>query len=159
MCFGIRISSPFHIPTQIIPFKKPNFPKMGGKMHVRTWFLECPPADYPNVKLLVQHPSSGCWALASVTCKVAPSCCPQSLTRLQSMQLMVLEEAVIPTAVQVGRAFQELEEHSKNYVCMFFFSFLGQFGLWIDIIWMARWNQIETLISKHMWKGKIWLLE
>ena len=27
-----------------------------------------------------------------------------------------MEEAVLPTAVQVGRAFQKLKEHSKNHV-------------------------------------------
>ena len=34
----------------------------------------------------------------------------------QSRQHMVLEEVVVPTAVQVGKAFQKLEEHSKNHV-------------------------------------------
>ena len=29
----------------------------------------------------------------------------------------------------------------------------------MDIIWVARWNGLEILIPKHMWKSKIRLLE
>ena len=40
-----------------------------------------------------------------------------------------------------------------------FLVFLGQLRFWKDIVWVARWNGLEILIPKHMWKSKIWLLE
>ena len=54
----------------------------------------------------------------------------------------------------------KLEELSKNHVWAMFFVclFLGQFRLWMDIIWAARWNQLGILIPKYLWKSKIWLL-
>ena len=118
MCFGIRISSPFHLATQIIPFKNPNFPKM-KITHVRTWFLECPPADYPNVKLLVQLADVGRWRWSHARWR-QPVATKATVPDTQSRQHMVLEEAVVPKAVQVGRAFQKLKEHSKKHVCAAF---------------------------------------
>ena len=38
MCFGIRISSPFHLATQIVSIQNLNCPKT-LKSHARTWFL------------------------------------------------------------------------------------------------------------------------
>ena len=40
-----------------------------------------------------------------------------------------------------------------------FLAFLGQFRFWMGIIWVARWNGLEILIPKHMWKSKIGPLE
>ena len=40
-----------------------------------------------------------------------------------------------------------------------FLAFLGQLGFWMGTIWVARWNRLEILIPKPMWKSKIWLLE
>ena len=55
--------------------------------------------------------------------------------------------------------FTFMEEHYKNHDLPAFFAFLGQWGFWMDIIWVARWNRLEILIPKHMWKSKIRLLE
>ena len=38
-------------------------------------------------------------------------------------------------------------------------AFLGQLRFWMDTIWVARWNGLEILIPKHMWKSKIWPLQ
>ena len=38
MCFGIRISSPFHLATQIVSIQNLNCPKT-LKTHAQTWFL------------------------------------------------------------------------------------------------------------------------
>ena len=40
-----------------------------------------------------------------------------------------------------------------------FWAFLGQLRFWMGTIWVARWNGLEILIPKHMWKSKIRLLE
>ena len=96
---------------------------------MRTWYLECPPADNPNVKLLVQVADVERWRRSHARWR-QPVATKATVPDTQSRQHKVLEEAVIPTTVQVGRVFQKLEEHSKNCVCaMFFLSFLGQFGL------------------------------
>ena len=34
-------------------------------------------------------------------------------------------------------------------------AFLGQYRFWMDTFWIARWNRLEILIPKHMWKSKI----
>ena len=79
--------------------------------------MNCPPADHPAFKLHVHvahvrvgHMHSG--AILSPPKPVEVATVPDT----QSRQHMVLEEAVVPTAVQVGRAFQKLKEHSKNHV-------------------------------------------
>ena len=38
-------------------------------------------------------------------------------------------------------------------------AFLGQLRFWMDTFWIARWNGLEILIPKHMWKSKIRPLE
>ena len=38
-------------------------------------------------------------------------------------------------------------------------TFLGQLRFWMDTFWIARWNGLEILIPKHMWKNKIGPLE
>ena len=43
--------------------------------------------------------------------------------------------------------------------CAFFLTFLGYLWFWIGNIKVARWNGLEILIPKHMWKSKIGLLE
>ena len=40
-----------------------------------------------------------------------------------------------------------------------FLAFLGQLRFWMDTFWIARWNGLEILIPKHMWKSKIRPLE
>ena len=40
-----------------------------------------------------------------------------------------------------------------------FLVFLGQLIFWMDTFWIARWNGLEILIPKHMWKSKIRPLE
>ena len=41
----------------------------------------------------------------------------------------------------------------------FFFMFLGYLWFWTGNIKVARWNGLEIMIPKHMWKSKIGLLE
>ena len=43
--------------------------------------------------------------------------------------------------------------HASVLVCF------GQFRFWMGIVWVARWNGLEILIWKHMWKSKIRLPE
>ena len=57
--------------------------------------------------------------------------------------------------------FTCMENRSKNHVRgrVWVFSVLGQLRFWMDTILVARWNGLEILIPKHMWKRKIQLLE
>ena len=79
-------------------------------------------ADYPNVKLLVQVADVGRWRRSHARWR-QPVATKATVPDTQSRQHMVLEEAFVPPAVQVERVFQELEEHSKNHVCVVFFYF------------------------------------
>ena len=81
--------------------------KNAKKTHVRTRFLNCPPADHPAFKLPVHvahvgvgHMPGGVILLPPKPVEVA------TFPDTQSRQHMVLKKAVAPTAVQVGRAFQ-----------------------------------------------------
>ena len=160
MCFGIRILGPFHVATQIISFQNLNCPKMWHKTRVRTWFLDCPPADHPAIKLLVQVADVGVGHMHGGAILLSPN-----LLRLPPFQTLTWTwywRRRTSTWYWRRRWYPrlfKLEELSKNHVWAMFFLFLGQFGLWMDIIWVARWNQIEILIPKHLWKSKIWLLE
>ena len=79
--------------------------------------MNCPPADHPAFKLPVHvahvgvgHMPGGVILLPPKPVEVA------TFSDTQSRQHMVLKKAVAPTAVQVGRAFQKLEEYLKNHV-------------------------------------------
>ena len=88
MCFGIRISSPFHLATQIIPVKNPNFPKMEKNAYA-DMVLECPPADFPDVKLLVQVADVGRWRRSHARWR-QPVATKTTVPDTQSRQQMVL---------------------------------------------------------------------
>ena len=82
------------------------------KTHVRTRFLNCPPADHPAFKLPVHVAHVGVGHMAGGVILLPPK--PVEVATFpdtQSRQHMVLKKAVAPTAVQVGRAFQKLEEY------------------------------------------------
>ena len=79
--------------------------------------MNFPPADHPVIKLPVHiahvgvgHMHNDAILLPQKPDEVA------TVPHTQSRQHMVLEEAVVPTAVQVGKALKKLEEHSKNHV-------------------------------------------
>ena len=82
---------------------------------MRTWYLECPPADNPNVKLLVQEADVGRRRRSHARWR-QPVATKATVPDTQSRQHMVLGETVVPTVAQGGKAFQKLEEHSKNHV-------------------------------------------
>ena len=80
--------------------------------------MNCPPADHSAFKLSVHvvdvgvgHMHGGVILLPPKHVEVA------TVPDTQSRQHMVLKKAVAPTAIQVGRAFQKLKEHSNNHVC------------------------------------------
>ena len=80
--------------------------------------MNCPPADHSAFKLSVHvvdvgvgHMHGGVILLPPKHVEVA------TVPDTQSRQHMVLEEAMVPTAIEVVRAFQRLEEQSENHVC------------------------------------------
>ena len=80
--------------------------------------MNWPPAVHPAFKLHVHvahvdvgHMHGGTILLPPNPVEVG------TVPDMRSKQHMVLEEALLLTAVQVGRAFLKLEEYSKNHVC------------------------------------------
>ena len=63
-----------------------------------------PPADHPAVKLLVQVADVAVGNINGGAILLPPK--PVEVATVPDMQ-MVLEKAVVPTAVQLGRLFQE----------------------------------------------------
>ena len=49
-------------------------------------------------------------------------------------------------------------QSSKMMSVHAFWVFLGHFIFWMGMFKVFRWNGLEILILKHMWKSKIWLL-
>ena len=80
--------------------------------------MNCPPADLSAVKLPVHVAHVGVGHMPGGAILLPPKPVEVAIVPdKQSRQHILLEEAVVPTAVQVGRAFQKLKEHSKNHVC------------------------------------------
>ena len=80
--------------------------------------MNWPPAVHPAFKLPVHVAHVGVGHMPGGVILLPPK--PVDVATIpdtQSRQHMVLKKAVAPTAVQVGRAFQKLKEHSKNHVC------------------------------------------
>ena len=99
------------------------------KTHVRTRFLNCPPADHSAFKLSVHvvdvgvcHMHIGVILLPPKQVEVA------TVSDSQSRQHMVLEEVMVPTVIEVVRAFRRLKEQSKNHVCPTYICVLGHSG-------------------------------
>ena len=68
------------------------------------------------VKLLVHVADVGRWRRSHARWR-QPVATKATIPDTQSRQHMVLEEAMVPTAIEVVRAFQRLEEQSENHVC------------------------------------------
>ena len=84
---------------------------------VQTRFLNCPPGDHPAFKLPVHVAHVGVGHMPGGAILLPPKPVEVAIVPdKQSRQHILLEEAVVPTAVQVGRAFQKLEEYLKNHV-------------------------------------------
>ena len=90
MCFGIRISSPFHLAIQKVFIQNLNCPKNACADMI--FILVLWSEDWAGIKIMSAHA---------------------------------------------------------------FLAFLGQLIFWMDTFWIARWNGLEILIPKHMWKSKI----
>ena len=56
MCFGIRISSPFRLATQIVSIQNLNYPK-NAKNAAKTWFLECSSINVKCSSIFVEFSS------------------------------------------------------------------------------------------------------
>ena len=164
MCFGIRFSNPFHLATKIISVQNPNCLKNAKN----AW------ADM----IFILAFRSEAWAVLSLHNYIylihVITLNSQNITDFKSKQLMKMADDMdleciphlwkrIPHLWKrfliYGRAIHIHLKPLKHHVRACLFAFLWQFGFWMDIILVARWNGLENLILKHMWKSKIWLLE
>ena len=159
MCFGIRISSPFHLATQIVPIQNPNCPKNAKNACADMNFIPALPSEAVSSLLIAGqwrsctisvllnllfcmkitsqsgHPGSQCTYEPARACQRAPSWSCKGQAKRPHASGWPQERPSWPLA------------------------FLGQLRLWVDTIWVARCNRLEILIPKHMWKSKIRLLE
>ncbi len=158
MCFGIRISSPFHLATQIITFQNIKCAKNADNA-AKTWFLIrkfCSAKTSLSSSFVTFFFNKKCYILLSVYKCYSTTCtiCPWTEYIFNTL-IMQLHFWSLICRVDTAQASLKL-----GWPCMrFFFAFLSRFRFWKDIIWMTRWNRLEILIPKHMWKSKIGLLE
>ena len=160
MCFGIRILSSFHLATQIVSIQNLNYPKNAKKNAFIKWSLSCTDSAYwRSIKQLHNE----CFMVYSIWARDTNeyhSEWEQKRTFFNEKTRFkeIWKKNWFYTA-NMEDHFTFMEEHYKNHDLAAFFAFLGQWGFWMDIIWVARWNGLKILIPKHMWKSKIRLLE
>ena len=158
MCFEIRVSSWFQLAIQIISIHNLNCPKNKKKHRPSMLFgmpfqlLECSSnLNSRGYDCLLQYhllPGLRVWNGGFGGNRLAPPCMwptPTPNIRYLDKQFDV--------RVISRRALQKSCPH------MHFFSIFGKFGFLKDIIWVGIWKGLEILISKHMWKSKIRLLQ
>ena len=159
MCYGIRMLRWFHLVTQIIFIQNLNYSE-NAKMHVPTLFL------YQLLKvkfelwlqILSHFHALGCFRFPKNlwffrvnikykwhTLDMDVWCIPHSWKKITQLWK------------NIPHSWKSIKKIMSAHA--FFFVFLGQFRLWMDIIWVARWNGVQILIPKHMWRSKIRLLE
>ena len=161
MWFGIRIFSPFHLATQIISIQNINCPK-NAKTHAWTWFL----SQLSEVKLELQTLSCTLIHLIAL--------CLDSQNIIGFSELTSNENSrrwiwmcnafhINGRQLHIYHLWKSIPHSWKSIPKIMsahaFFCVLGHFRLWMDMILVARWNGLEILVPKHMWKRKIRLPE
>ena len=153
MCFGIRISSPFHLATLILPIENHKCPKNAKNACADA--LISPHWWWPGFQL-INHFSgeesfkSMNFHLTSWTGGVPCLCWGGSTLLYTLIEVTWRSETIV-------MSFDENKPISASAHA--FLAFLGHLLFSMGNIKVARWNGLKILIPKHMWKSKIRLLE
>ena len=159
MCFGIRISSLLHLVTQIVSTHNLNCPKNPNSQLGRSWGQ---PEAWGRFAWPLHDQKGALWhARVGSYVHCEPGCPLWEVIFMQKSRLsktLIVQFLHWPAIIKddtasLGKAgIKFMSAHA-------FLAFLGQLGFWMGTIWVARWNRLEILIPKHMWKSKIRLLE
>ena len=158
MCFGIRILSPFHLNTLKIPIQNMKCPKNTKNA--------C--ADIIFSPAIICEAWTFVFAQACQTQSVWPAMLSMNhivrcnaLCRDMWSKMKVIAEFCYFSSKHLKRdSGPKVEAHMTAMLCprMRFWCF-RHLIFWIGMFKVFRWNRLEILIPKHMWKSIIGPLE
>ena len=157
MCFGIRISSPFHLDSLNIPIQNIKCPKNTKNACAD---IISPPAiiceawteniqlkqliDYAYLWVPILDVQGPCWV--PMPSKIGSLSGPYFKDRL-------------PWLKKRPRSFRRGTYDNIVMSAHALLVLLGHLIFWMGMFKVFRWNPLEILIPKHMWKSKIGPLE
>ena len=160
MCFGIRISSPFHLNTLNIPIQN----------------IKCPKNTKNACADIIFSPAIICeaWTVSSLHKHAKPNLCDRQCypwitlfgamlcagicdQRWKWLQSFVISSSKHEMCFHVFHPSSLTWQHCYVRACVF--GVLGHLIFWIGMFKVFRWFGLEILIQKHMWKSKIGPLE
>ena len=154
MCFGIRILSPFHVATLILPIENHKYPENTKNACADALIgLFCGQfsSKENTIASLLQVTSISVYNSAAET---GHTSCSGG-----NMKIHWFETFFTWEVVDQLQAWAPPDQGAISASAHAFLAFLGYLWFSMGNIKMARWNGLEILIPKHMWKSKIGLLE
>ena len=155
MCFGTRILSPFHLATQIVSIHNlkclKNVKTTCADMIFRMIFHKCELwSALPNLQTFLPW----MWNAFNIIIHIHLYHLPTSCWINHQKTALIVQLLYWPASKDDSASLRK-----AGIKIMSAHAFLRQLRLWMDTIWVARWNRLEILIPKHTWKSKIWLPE
>ena len=155
MCFGIRIPSPFHLATLILPIANHKCPK-NAKNACADVLIGLFSSKDITIASLLQVTS------ISIYNSVRPLQQRQGTPPVQEVKWKFIDLKVKLSSPERWLISCKPGHHQWGDISASahaFLAFLGHLWFAMGNIKVARWNGLEILIPKHMWKSKIGLLE
>ena len=161
MCFGIRILSPFHLNTLNIPIQNIKCPKT-PKTHTRT--SSSPQPLFLKLELcrLCTSMETIDWLSVSLGPYFGRSakgpCWVPMPWKIGSLSGPYFKDR-LPWLKKRPRSFRRGTYDNIVMSAHALLVLLGHLIFWMGMFKVFRWNPLEILIPKHMWKSQIGPLE
>ena len=154
MCFGIRISSPFHLNTLNIPILNIKRPKNTKNACADIIFSPAIICEAWTVLSLRSHAKPNlcdrqCYPWITLFgAMLCAGICDQRWKWLQSFVISSSKHEMCFNVFDPSSLLTALSADA-------FLVFLGHLIFWMGMFKVFRWNKLEILIPKHMWKSII----
>ena len=162
MCFRIRILSPFHLVSSILHIQNHNLPK--NAKNACAWAMSIQDFIYTTSAYFFQFLSK---SIAHKHYYYFEAWINEFSAHFQFEKGITVPTNTDLVWVADAKSLQQRRQRfiSTSYgcgeICVYarFFTFLGYLWFWMGNIKVVRWNGLEILITKHMWRSKNKLLE
>ena len=155
MCFGIRISSPFHLNTLNIPIQNNKCPK-NAKNECADTSSSPQPLLYDNNNIRLKQLIDYAYLWVPILDVQGPSWVPMS------WKIGSLFGPFKDRLQWMKKRPRSLIRGTHDSIVMSahaFLAFLGHLLFWMGMFKVFRWNGLEILIPEYMWKSIIGPLE
>ena len=160
MCFGIRILSPFHVATLILPIENHKYPK-NTKIACADALIGLFCGQFSSkentIASLLQVTSISVYN--TVRSPQQRQGTPPVQEVIWKLKIHWFETFFTWEVVDQLQAWAPPDQGAISASAHAFLAFWGYFWFSMGNIKVARWNGLEILIPKHMWKSKIRTLE